>query len=203
MNGYVIEDVVEAYRYESDRDEMNDIFSSYDTNTKILTLTQSVPAGEYVTFYFNGKVKVALSTHQDYIEGNFIPYVVFRDFTESFQSQTRGKLRTINEETGAARWTESPRQVEYTIPIDIYADRLDTIYSIWENIDQWLLDNPVITSSRTGLSAYVKRISDLSMYPRPDEDTVIRGVVQLALCYCDKWYFTAQSTSAISQGVIN
>lgn len=76
---YNFVDVDSAYDYTNDANRLNDIFSSYDTGTKDVTLSQPVTAGDLVFINFIYEPEVAVDTSQDYIEAEKVPEVIITD----------------------------------------------------------------------------------------------------------------------------
>ena len=76
---YNIVAVDSAYNLTSDPRKLTDLAQSYDTGTKVLTLSGSQPLGERILIRFIYEPEVALLTSQDYSELAKVPVVVIED----------------------------------------------------------------------------------------------------------------------------
>ncbi|PNX51454.1 MAG: hypothetical protein BV456_03060, partial [Thermoplasmata archaeon M8B2D] len=70
---YEIIDIDSCFDYTNDSDKITDIFSSYDNNTKIITLSETVTESNKVWIKFIYRPLVAFTTGEDYIEVSKVP----------------------------------------------------------------------------------------------------------------------------------
>jgi len=202
-NGMAIDEIIEAYDADGDPTYTTDLFSAYDTGTKVLTLSGSVSAGTRVMFRFIPTIIVAASTHQDFDELAHLPALVLRSYTETFEGGSPAREKLISHATGIGKSTRSPRRVRYEVPVDIYVDRAVPIARIAEALEEFAVTSPILTTPGIGAKVRIDMLEGASLYARPDEDGVLRGVTRFAVCSCQKWFFATTDERGISLVVVN
>jgi hypothetical protein len=87
---YNIVGVDSVYNLTADPNRLTDLLSSYNPTTKVVTLSAAQPAGNRIRVRFLFKLPVAVNTHQDFIEIEKVPNIVFESidgagFTEALK----------------------------------------------------------------------------------------------------------------------
>jgi len=76
---YNIVDVDSAYNLTADPRKLTDLAQSYNSGTKVVTLSSSQPVGERILVRFTYEPEVAVMTSQDYSELAKVPAVIIED----------------------------------------------------------------------------------------------------------------------------
>jgi hypothetical protein len=201
-NSYRILDVLEVYDLANDPDLETNIISGYDENTKILTLTQPIAASERVFVRFVPKIIFAVSTHSDWHDIAHLPAVVFRDYSKNINGESPKRPSVVNHDTLETVYTESPRRVDYDIPVDILAEKGSIVPRIMELIQQLSQVDPIIVTTGIAAKARLEVVEDTAFFPRADEEGMLRGVLRVGLMNCAEWYFASGQGHAIKQVVV-
>jgi len=94
---YEIIDIDSCFDYTNDSDKITDIFSSYDNNTKIITLSETVTESNKVWIKFIYRPLVAFTTGEDYIEVSKVPAIhilnfdILKNIPSSIKTYVRNK----------------------------------------------------------------------------------------------------------------
>jgi hypothetical protein len=196
-NGMIIADIIEAYLDQEHEGE--DIRVGYNTGTKVLTLSEVVTEDTDVYIQVVVDVLVALSTHADYDEISRVPMIILRSVEEAFEGESPEVEAFIRYDGLTAESIRSPKRVWYDIPIDIFVDRQEHSHAIAEAIEEWVRRTAVLTSPGIAQDFWIKSVVGSSLYPRSDEDTVLRGVFRFQLRQCKKWFYPPQPGHGIGQ----
>jgi hypothetical protein len=95
---YEIIAIDSCFNYTDDPSKYTDIYSSYDSNTKIITLNTTVSEDKKVWIKFTYKPLVAFTTDDDYIEVSKVPAIhilnteVLKNIPASFKTSVRNKF---------------------------------------------------------------------------------------------------------------
>jgi hypothetical protein len=193
-NGIIIEDIVEASTTKTFDD---DIFTSYNTTTKVLELTTPVAAGDRVFIRIVPHIDYAVSTHTDWYQPAMIPAVVFRHYRKLFAGESPVREHTVNYTTLAALAAKSPRRQDVDIPLDLLADRSLLVAQMAEMVQELVRREPILVTPGAGFEARLEVEENEQYYPRPDEEGVLRGVVRITLMNCQEWYHDATEETAV------
>jgi hypothetical protein len=197
---YDIVGVDAVYDLDADARRLNNLFSSFNPVTKLITLTAPPAAGNRVRINFLYQLPIAVNTSQDYIEVEKVPQIVFESvdglrFGEAIKSEY-----VINKATGAGKQVNASQSdielsgriltdkskdlARIVLEIRKYADKglfrsvgQDEPYRIQLLEDFELRGFPTQQESRTGV--FRLRIVKAVFY---DSDAVdITGVLDFAL----------------------
>lgn len=106
-----------------DPESATDLFDSYDSNTKLVTLTGGVPSGNIISVRFLYEPEVALTTSQDYTELAKIPALVIDDVMAGDEHQLSDSCFLVDKSTGDGFVWRDAKQQDLEIPIQIITDK--------------------------------------------------------------------------------
>jgi hypothetical protein len=89
---YDITEIDSVYNITDDSDQFTNLYSSYDINTKIITLTGSVDQNKTIKVRFYYKPNIAVNTSQDYLEVGKVPSIILDDI-----DLVNSKIQTISD----------------------------------------------------------------------------------------------------------
>jgi hypothetical protein len=121
---YNLVEIDSVFNHTSDPDHFNDLFQSYDDNTKIITLSASIPQDEIAWIQFLYEPLVAVLTDQEYQEFDKIPAVILSDISvvNSFQIPMPADS-VSNKVAGFTVVVPGPRQKDVEIVAQIITDK--------------------------------------------------------------------------------
>lgn len=146
---YNIVDIDSVFNHTTDPDHNNDIFSSYDPTTKILTLSASVVAGQLMWIRFQYEPIVAISTSRDWYEVEKIPSLILEDvsFTDAVQWYTEDYVGKKSD--GTVKVLPGPIQGNLNFTIRGITDKQVDHLRLTSAVKRYFANNLVIVS--TGL----------------------------------------------------
>lgn len=142
---YNIAGVDSAFNLTADPDLQNDIFSSYDPGTKVVTLSTPVPANEAAWIRFTYEPEVALTTSQDYVELAKVPAIVIEDVSAG-SSHELPRFGIVNKATGDALIWEEGFQVDLDVPMRLVTDKAVDQQRLADAVKSFFADNPFLVS---------------------------------------------------------
>lgn len=116
---YKIVDVDSCFNYTDDPEKATDIFSSYNTGTKVITLTGAVDSGKTVWIKFIYEPIVAVATDQEYAEVSEVPAIHILNIDTLKNALVKGTTAVRNKGAGTAVKLTRSRQktFEFTVAV--------------------------------------------------------------------------------------
>jgi hypothetical protein len=143
---YDITDVDSAYNLTSDPQKLTDIASSYDTGTKVLTLTGSQPLGERILVRFKYRPVVALMTSQDYSEFAKVPAVILDDVELFGHHSIEPGDHVIDKGTGDGYRLAHGYQADIDLQIRCIADKSKDQHRLADELKRFFATNQQLRS---------------------------------------------------------
>jgi hypothetical protein len=143
-------DVEAAFNHTDDPDHLTDIFSGYDTGTKVITLTTSVDAGKVVWIEFAYEPEVAVFTSVDYKELAKTPAITVENLRvgKAIRHGLTNELVNKGDVTKALKY-EPPWQCSLLGDIVIHAPRSVDELALSEEVIAYISENQTITVQGT------------------------------------------------------
>lgn len=110
---YNIVDIDSCFNYTDDPNLTTDIFSSYDSGTKVITLTGSVDSGKKVWIKFIYRPVVSISTDQEYVEVSEVPAIHVLNYEVTNNVLVTRSMAVRNKGAGTAVKALKSRQKTY------------------------------------------------------------------------------------------
>lgn len=143
---YNIVDIDMVYDYDNDPNGLVDLLSIYDSGTKVITLTGSLPADTRVWIRFLYEPEIAITTSQEFYELAKIPAIILRD-TNAVDSAENGQATYVrNKGAGTAVTIPGARQVDLDMVIECVTDKQKDLLRLSQAIEQFFGKNTYITS---------------------------------------------------------
>ena len=119
---YKVVGVAAAYNLTTDPNNLNNIFQSYDANTKVVTLSASVTGGQVVLLRLIYEPVVAVMASQEFNEVYKVPCIVIEDFSLR-GNDIAAREAVVNKATGAAVVVSNPYQADVEFALQIITDK--------------------------------------------------------------------------------
>lgn len=145
---YNFVDVDSVYDGTNDPDKLTDLFLSYNPGTKDVTLSSPITAGDQVWINFIYEPEVAVSTSQDFNEGEKVPQLVITEI--EFNGKELQQDDSVADK--AAKTTTvvpAPVQGDMLFTLEAITDKELDKQRLIEEVARYMYNNPILTS--TGL----------------------------------------------------
>jgi hypothetical protein len=178
---YNIEDADSAYNLTSDPNRFTDILSSYDTGTKVATLTVTPAADDIVEVRFLYEPEIVLTTSQDYTELSKVPVVVIDDivFTTSYQINPP---RSIFDKVTAQGWKlEDGFQSDIDIPMRMITDKAVDQQRLSDELKRFFANTPLLTAKGLDEKFTLDLLDEYDQQTFPTDDELHTGRLRARL----------------------
>lgn len=144
---YNIVDVVAAYNHTDDPDHLIDIRVSYDSGSKLLTLSEELEAEKVVYVDFLFEPVVVVNTTRDYYEIAALPSVAVTQLTfVDMLPQSEGSEDSVHHPITGEGWrVPGPREFDVQAVIEITADKQYDGSNISSAIRRWIGEVVLLT----------------------------------------------------------
>lgn len=135
-----------VFDHTNDPDHLNDLFQSYDSGTKIITLSSDINSGDVSWIRFTYEPEVALSTSQEYSELDKVPQILLKNLKRTNRRQL-GTYEYVRDKAAGTAVKLSPlslEDIQFTLQI-VTASQRDQ-QRIVDNLGDVFEDNTQITS---------------------------------------------------------
>ena len=146
---YNIVDVDAAFNHTDDPNHLTDLLDTYNSITKVVTLTASIAAGKNVWIDFLWEPEVAVTTSQDYSEVEKVPSLVLDDINlvdASVRGQDDG---VVNRADGTAVTVPAPLVGDLEILAHLITDKGVDLQRFATELKRFFENNPLLTSVGT------------------------------------------------------
>jgi hypothetical protein len=177
--GFDIVDIDAVFDFSDDPNLLYNIFSSYDENTKIITLSQTIPTGNVPFLLVRYVPLIAYTTNQDYAEDGSLevaklPAIVIHRIEIPLSSRypLMSKEGVVDKGTGAAVEIDSPIRADIEFIIHVFANRGVDQMRMTSKMYEFFENNKFLTS--VGLDEkypiqIVKEFRDVGYANKADE----------------------------------
>lgn len=141
---YNVVDIDSCFNYTDDPGFETDIFSSYDSNTKIITLTGSVDSGKQVWIKFVYQPVVAVSTDQEYAEVSETPAIHFLNVDTLKNNRVTHYTAVRNKSSKKAVKATNLRQRSFEFTVSAVTNLAIDQQRLQDEIRQFFVDNLLI-----------------------------------------------------------
>lgn len=100
---YNIVSIDSVYNISVDSNKLNDLFQSYDSNNKVITLSSSQSSGSVLLIRFVYYPEIVVTTGQDYVELEKVPEIVLEDISEVDGKDALRDIFVISKVTGIGK----------------------------------------------------------------------------------------------------
>lgn len=145
---YNIAGIDSVYDVTSDPRKLDDLFSSYDANTKVISLTGPIPSGNTAFVRFTYAPEVAVTTSQDYTELEKVPEILIEQVIKENDLGIFGVDYVLNKATGQG-WKVPIRQADITCVCQFITDKAKDYARLSDAIRRYFRQNDVLTMRGT------------------------------------------------------
>jgi hypothetical protein len=142
---YNIASVDSVFNVSDDPNLQEDLFSSFDSATKTITLSKEVDGGSTIHVRFVYEPKIALTTSQDYTELDKVPAIIVESVSTG-QSHDVGNQHIINKSTGDGYVWKNLYQVDIEVPMRMVTDKAIDQQRLSDAMKAFFSSNPFLVS---------------------------------------------------------
>lgn len=145
---FTVIDIEAVFNHSTDPEFLTDIFDSYDSGTKIITLTTPVLADEIPFILFRYTPEVVYTTHQDYFEVAKIPCLTLQRLEVPTSSAYNLSARegVVDKGTGAAVLVHEPWKATLDFRLHVITDHAVDEMRLMSAVMKFFEDNVLIRS---------------------------------------------------------
>ena len=144
---YTVLDVDSVFNNDADPEHNDDLLSSYDPNTGVITLTSSIDAGTNLWLRLRCVPVVAVETSRDWYEVEHVPSLIIERYEESNMAAGAEEDYVGNKVTGEAVVVPPPLQGTLEcVLVGITANLVDGL-RLSNAVKRYFNNNPFITST--------------------------------------------------------
>lgn len=143
---YDLVDVDSAFNHTDDPNHLTNILQSYNTGTKVVTLTVSVAAGKTVWLEFLYQPTIAVTTSQDYSEISKVPALVLDDINMVDSSVRGPDDSVVNRSDGTGVKVLAPLVGDLEILLHLITSKGIDIMRLADEVKRYFENNPLLTA---------------------------------------------------------
>ena len=171
-----ITDVIGVFNFTSDPELLTNILDNYDTGTKIVTLTATIPSGEVPFLLFRYEPEVEYTTNQDFYEVAKLPCITLQrlEVPTSNAYNLGAREGVVDKGTGAAVLVHEPWKATLEFRMHVDSDNAVDEMRLISAVMKFFDENPLLRS--IGLDEYyrlriIREYRDLIIPNRADQNT--------------------------------
>jgi hypothetical protein len=146
---YDIIEIDSVFDNDNDPNHHTDIFDSYDSGTKVITLDQTYSSGTVIWIKFIYRPRVVVSTKRTYSEIGKVPCIVISDYKNVFSKTGQKDNTVINKSVYEGVKVFAPSILDFDFTIRCLTDKLRDQTRLSEEIKKYFGQNKKITSVGT------------------------------------------------------
>jgi hypothetical protein len=193
-----IDSIDSVYNHTTDPDHLTDLYASYDSITRIITLSSNIHAGEVAWINFLYEPEVAAVTSVDYHELAKLPALTIENLRVIRKMQGGSATAVIDKATGNAIVYDPAFQIALAGSIIAHAPRAVDEMALIEEVIAYLMANPIIDIIGTDeqadviITGYYTRDGGASL------NDLNRATIAFEVRWLRAWLMPARSGNAVS-----
>lgn len=164
-----IESVVEAYDHDADPDLTTDLFRSWNSGTRVVTLSESVAEGTPIILRVKIQPTVAYTTQPDYNVSAKLPAIELSEISGSMVHHSPGSRAFVNRSDLSAFRIANPRQVDFLLVIGGKAKTAREASSLVESCLALIKEDPFLNLAELDEAVDLVIQGEITMAPSFDE----------------------------------
>jgi hypothetical protein len=195
-------DVDAVFDEDSDPAHRTDLLSSYDTGTRLITLTGAPAPDTRLLIRFTYKPVVAVTTDHDFTELGASPAVLFEsvDVEDRGEAPESDNIVNVFSDPPMGVILPAPRRTHMTITLNITAPGAVNMRRLAEAVTIFLQDRRTITSPTDGRRARVRITDPFNSPPLPDQTGLHSATMEFRLENVYVWLRRAIEATGVRQG---
>lgn len=171
---YNIVGIDAVFNYDTDPHGQVDLLDSYNAATKVITLSQNLPANTRVWIKITYEPEVAVTTSQDYDELSKVPAIVFRDINAVDSANIGPKCYVRNKAAGTAV-AISMKHMDIDLPMECVTNKQKDLQRMCQELDRFFGKNTLLRSKGLDREYSMRLISEYDGTTNPTQDELYTG----------------------------
>lgn len=143
---YNIVGIDSVYDHTNDPQHLNDLFSSFDPNTLVVTLSASITGGDTAWVRFIYEPEVAVTTGQEYSEIAKVPTIILSEI-EVVDSKEAGQDQSVsNKAAGSVKVLPGPLIADIQFTMRLLTDKAKDQVRLADAMKRYFIENPLLRS---------------------------------------------------------
>lgn len=172
---YEITGIDSVFNHTDDPEHLDDIFLSYDSVTKIITMSETVDMGKVVWIRFIYKPVVAVTTNQDYSEVERVPSIILNSIRQVKTYRGDKRLFVRNKANGTAVETGFAKSIDLDITLALITDKSGDQERLITEVKDFFENNKELTSYGLDEKASLFLIDEYLPNPQLDLSSLFSG----------------------------
>jgi len=135
-----------VFNHTDDPEHQTDLFSSYDSGTKVITLSSAQAVGKIIWIRLFYEPEVAVTTGQEYVEVAKVPALALTEISHINSAETGQDDWVVNKSDGTAVKVPAPRQCDIDIRMQLLTDKAKDQTRLADEMKRFFGSNPKLTS---------------------------------------------------------
>ena len=135
-----------VFNHSADLNHLADLFSSYNSATKVITLKETVEADTTLWIQFTYEPEVAVTTSSEYHEVAKTPAIVLEDINLLRASEVGWDDSVVNKDTGNGWKVPSPLRGDLEIRLLLMADKGLDLHKMADEVKRYVFNHPLVRS---------------------------------------------------------
>jgi hypothetical protein len=142
---YQIASIDTVYNLTTDPEKLADIFQSFNSTTKVVTLTTAPASGDKILIRFKYAPKIDLMPSQDIIEIAEVPAIGIGNIRTTMTRPFSDHESVINKATGAGWRLAGGEQADIEVPLNITTSKEKDAHRVSDAVQAFFKENPLLT----------------------------------------------------------
>lgn len=143
---YNVVGIDSVYDHTNDPKHLNDLFSSFDPNTLVVTLSASIVGGDVAWVRFIYEPEVAVTTGQEYSEIAKVPALILSEI-ELVDSKEAGQEQSVSNKTaGSVKVLPGPLIADIQFTVRLLTNKAKDQVRLADEMKRYFIENPLLRS---------------------------------------------------------
>jgi len=143
---YNVVEIDSVFDNNSDPNHLLDLYSSYDYNAQVITMTTTLSAGTVVWIKLIYEPEVAITTKRTYNEIGKVPVLVISDYNNISSKEGQGSETVMNKATGVGTKVHAPLMLDIEFVLRCLTDKARDQVRLTDMVKSYFRRNPVLWS---------------------------------------------------------
>lgn len=196
-----ITDVDAVFNETTDAAHRTDILSSFDTGTRLITLTGAPTSGNKVLIRFEYKPVVAVTTDSDFEEIAGSPAVLLEPiWVDAGEAPVPSDIVNVFTNPPVGVILPAPRRQHLVVTLVVTAPNAVNLRRLAESVTAFFQERRTITTPTDGRSAYLRITDTFGSSPLPDQSGLHSATMGIRLEDVYMWFRDALETTGVRAG---
>lgn len=195
---YNVVGIDSVYNHTTDSNHFNDLFVSYDENTKIITLNTDILVGQTAWVNFYWEPEVAFTTSEDYSEIDKVPAMHITGLNPTNEMTIGQGTYVRDKTTNIAIGVEEPKQIDLELTIRGLTASSRDQQRLADEIRRFFSNNTKVISKAMDEEYDLDLIDDYEIESTTGRSSIHNGVFRCRIAKVLYYYENTKTTNVVS-----